>query len=179
MHKIQVGQPLVAGKTHWPECVEFNLYDNSLELRLFFGRPSKAEIRGVQDGACSFGFLTSGDVLFFLYRFAGVSWSDVPYSWHLVPPERRVFPAMPDTGETRGLLQVILIDAETGIVQALRAVTLGRDFTRLFLRAIRAQASMSWCGQAEYDRQLAAVYQRYPTTDKLLAAARAQTNGGA
>src|SRR5262249_51021220 len=116
MHAIQVGQPLVVGRMHWPEVGEFNLNDNGLELLLFFRQPSYAEVRGVKQGECQFALVVYGDVLFFLYHFAGVPWSDAPNSWHLVPPDRRVLPAMHDTGATRGLLQVILTDAETGIV---------------------------------------------------------------
>jgi hypothetical protein len=132
----------------------------------------------VTAGECSFSLVISGEVLFFLYRFAGIPWSDALYSWHLVPEERRVLPSAQDTDQARGLMQIILTDADTGIVQALRAVTLGVDFTRLLLGAIRVQAATPWCGRAEYDRQLAAVYRRYPTTDKLLVAAAVQSNGG-
>src|SRR5262249_3425169 len=130
MCRIQVGKPLVAGRTHWLEAGEFNVYNNGLELRLFFPHPTEAEIRGVKQAACQFALFVAGDVLFFLYRFAGLPWSDAPYSWHLVPSDRRVLPAMQDTGGTRGLLQIILTDAETGIVQVLRAVTLSLEFTR-------------------------------------------------
>ena len=178
MHRIHVGQPLVEGQTRWPEAGEFNLYDNGLELRLFFRRLSKAEVRGVEQGECRFALVAEGDVLFFLYRFADLPWSDAPYSWHMVPPDRRVLPAMQDTGETRGLLHIILTDAETGIVQVLRTVTLSVDFTRALLGAIRVQASTPWCDQAAYDRQLAAAYERFPTTEAMLAAATVETSGG-
>jgi hypothetical protein len=163
MHAIQVRKPLVPGRTRWPEVGELNLYDNGLELHLFFRNPTKAEIRGVKQGNCACALVVLGDVLFFLYRFAGVPWSDAPYSWHRVPADRRVLPALQDTGQMRGLLQIILTDADTGIVQAQRAVSLSVDFTRALLSAIRMQASTPWCGQAEYDRQLAAVYERFPS----------------
>jgi hypothetical protein len=180
MIAVTVGNPLVPGRTSWPEQSDFNLYDNGLELRLFFARPSAREVEDVRAGPCEFALRALGDVVFLLYRFgASVAWSDSPFSWWLVPEARRALPSAVDTGETRAVLQVILADAASGIVRALRAVSLSPEFTRALLGAVRVQASTPWCGREDYDRQLAEAYRRYPTSDALLAAATARTAGGA
>jgi hypothetical protein len=181
MYEIEVGKLYAPGVTSWPERGEFLLYDAGLELRLFFGSPTPREVNAVRKGPCRFALKVEGDVLFLLYQFGTedeVPWSDVPFTWHLVPEDRRTLPSAQDTGETRAVLQTVLIDASTGIVRAIRAVSLSPDFTRALLGAIRVQASTPWPGRADYERQLADVYRRYPTTEALLASATHQTQGG-
>lgn len=182
MPTISVGQPLVPGRASWPEGSDFNLYDAGLELRLFFTSPSRAEVRGVKTGTCEFALYhhepAAGGPVFLLWHFAGIPWSDSPFTVFLVPENRRVMPSAADTGETRGVLQVILTGADDGIVRAIRAVSWSPEFTRAMLGAIRAQASTPWPGPAEYDRLLAGAYRQYPTTEAMLGAATCRTRGG-
>ena len=181
---LQVGKPLVPGRTAWPEKADFNYYDAGAELRLFFPTPPPAEVAAVRAGPCDFALAVAGDVLFLLYRFgragAGVPWSDAPFSWHLVPEGRRQMPPTPWElrPDTRALLQVILTDAATGLVRVLRAVSLAPDFTRALFAAVAVQAATLWCGPAAYDRQVAAAYRRWPSSEALLAAV-ARCAGGA
>jgi hypothetical protein len=181
---LQVGKPLVAGRTAWAELADFNYYDAGAELRLFFLAPTAAEVEAVRAGSCDFALAPSGDVLFLLYRFgragAGVPWSETPFSWHLVPEGRRQLPPAPgEVGpDTRALLQVILTDAATGLVCALRAVSLAPDFTRALFAAVAAQAAAPWCGPAAYDRQLAAACRRWPSSEALLDEAEARYGDG-
>jgi hypothetical protein len=182
---LQVGKPLVPGRTAWPEQADFNYYDGGAELCLFSFTPSVAEVEAVRVGPCDFALAPSGDVLFLLYRFgragAGVPWSDAPFSWHLVPEGRRQLPPAPGelSPDTRELLLVILTDAATGLVRVLRAVSLAPDFTRALFAAVAAQAAAPWCGPAAYDRQLAEAYRRWPSSNNLLTAAVARCAGGA
>lgn len=184
MHEYAVGKLYIPGRTSWPEGGEYNYRGSQHELRLFFRRPSAAEVDAVRQGPAEFGLVAEPwvpgcEVLVLLYRFGGdAGWSDAPYSWHLVPPDQRTRPEPEATAETRALLHVLLVDADTGLVQALRVLTLSPDFTRLLHAAIRAQALRPW-RVTRYDARLAALYQRYPTSEALLERADARCVGGA
>jgi len=56
--------------------------------------------------------------------------SDALYSWHLVPEGQRSLPPAAESAQTRALLHVILVDADMGIVLAVRMVSFSPDFTR-------------------------------------------------
>lgn len=179
-HKISVGELLVSGKTSWPQTCEYNYYHNGHELRLFYATPTEKEVEGVKKGECEFAFLADGPVIFVMYRFGQAPWSDTPYSWHLVPDDMKpAMPTSPQTAETRAILSVILVDALTGIVKALRAVTFSPHFTHLLHAAIAAQASTPWVGRKAYDEHLAACYRKWPTATSMLRDARERTRGGA
>jgi hypothetical protein len=78
----------------------------------------------------------------------------------------------------RLLLQVALVDAVTVEVKALRGVSLSPEFSRALAAAVQAQSLRPWRGRDDYDRQLAEVYQRYPSTEALRAVATAHGEGG-
>lgn len=184
MHDYRVGQPYSPTRRGWPEIAQYNYRQGGHELVLFFRSPTSREIRAVRQGAAEFALYHHEDLVVLLYRFGppgeGVPWSDAPYTWHLVPPEQRTLPPAGDElgPEARALLSVILVDAGTGIVRALRQVSLSPEFTRALHDAIREQAARTW-SEPVYDAQVDMLYGRYPTTEALLAAARARTAGGA
>jgi hypothetical protein len=183
MHAIEVGQELVPGHGPWPELSEFNLLNTGPELMLRFGRPTAAEVEAVRAGSCAFALAEAEGALFFLYTFgtpgAGVPWSDAPYCCHFVPPDRRPGLALFATAATRWALQVVLLEAGTGIVRAARLVMLSPRFTRELARAVQQQGLGPAPGRREWGRRVAAAYRRYPNTEALLAAALAWTEGGA
>lgn len=164
----RVGELYHPTRRSWPEVALYQYRGGSHELVLFLPRPTSREVRAVRQGLASFAFYADQNLLVLLYAFGdGLPWSDAPFSWHLLPEAERVLP--PETrGEERALLSVVLVDAETGIIRALRVVTLSPTFTRLLHDAIREQAARPWPGDALYDAQLAALYQRYPSTTALL-----------
>jgi hypothetical protein len=107
---------------------------------MFFEAPRPA----VRNGKCEFAVTVEGPVIFFLYRFGHtITWSDVPYSWCLVPEVQWSLPE-PEGEESPALLHIILVNAGTGIVRVLRGVTLSPAFTQALDEAIRAQAAAPW-----------------------------------
>lgn len=181
-HALQVGQPYHPQRTRWPEGAHYAYRAGHHELLLFLDSPTAREIAAVRTGApqCALYTDDAAGLLVLLYQFgASVPWSDAPFSWHLLPAAERVVPPLSGAGEeSRALLQAVLVDAATGTVQAIRAVTLTPAFTAQLHAAIRRQAARPW-DRAAYDRALDALYQRYPTTRALLAATTARSRGGA
>ncbi|GIW06340.1 MAG: hypothetical protein KatS3mg060_1145 [Dehalococcoidia bacterium] len=179
-HLLQVGAPYLPGRTRYPEAVQYTYRAGGHELLLWLSSPSPREVESIQRGRASFALSIEPPLIVLLYRFApAITWSDAPFSIHLVPPAQRVLPPpLGQAEESRALLQVILVDADTGIVRALRQLTWSPAFTAAIHAAIAAQATMTWDAQA-YDAALRQLYQRYPTSEALLSTATARTEGGA
>lgn len=187
MHRIEVGRPLRPGLTRLPESAQY-IYDaGGHSLLLWLARPSQAEDKAVKSGRVEVALLElpeAPDALWLLYSLEGpggrgIPWSDAPYSWHLVPEDRRATPGMLTEAPQRALLQIILCDASTAIVQALRVVTLSPEMSGALHDAILQQSVRPWPGRSAYDRQLEVAYRRYPTTEAMLAAAAYRCEGGA
>lgn len=180
MHELRVGQPYHPGRQSWPEVAQYQHRGGGHELLLCLACPTGTEVEAVRRGEAEFALYAHEDLIVLLYRFGaagrGIPWSDAPYSWHLVPAGERALP--PDVaGNERALLTVVLVDAATGIIRALRVVSWSPAFTAAVHAAIRAQAARPW-SEAVYDAALDLLYARYPTTGALLERAVARTTGG-
>ncbi len=189
MRDLQVGKPCRPGLTSAPagaestrrgaepklaEGAEYAFRGGEHELVVRLGGITRRELDDVNDGECEFALVVENDVLFFLYRFGrSLPWSDAPSSWWLVPEAERV-PPPARQAERPPLLQVALVDAATGIVRALRAVSLSPAFARALEAAIRVQASRPWAGRDAFDRQVADAYGRCPESRSMLSAAFAR-----
>ena len=180
MPLYEVGKPYNPARPSWPEGAQYNYRSGQHELILFYRSPQKSETMDVRKGDCEFGLLVEGDVIFLLYRFGeSLPWSDATFSTHLVPEDERSTPQPELSTEIRALLSVILVDAATGIIKAMRAVTLSPSFTAKLQHEIYEQSVRAWPGPREYARQLQDAYRRYPTSDEMARAALARTKGGA
>lgn len=179
MHKLTVGQLYLAGRRSWPEAAEFNFRGGAFELRLFLPGLRADEIQDLRQGRTEFALVVEGDVILLLYRFGGsIPWSDAPYTIHLVSEADRRPPMALATEQSRDVLQVVVVEATTGIVQALRLVSFSPAFSRALRGAIAAQLARPWPGRTEYDRQVDEIYRRYPVQSDMLKIARARCAGG-
>jgi hypothetical protein len=163
MHLYKVGELYIPGRTSWPEAGEFNYRGGEHELRLFWPNPSPEEVGAVAKGPAQFALFVDGTQIIFLYRFGTQPWSDAPYTWHRVAPAERVEPALLSADE-RVLLSVILVDAATGLIHVLRAVSLSHEFSRRLHDEIRQQAAAPY-NASIYDRHLAQIYGRNSSDD--------------
>ena len=184
MNLYITGQIYHPGRTSWPEAVEYNYREGAHELRLFLASPSAGEVAGIEAGPAEFGLLAEKEAIFLLFQFGGgqpgqgLPWSDAPYNWWLNPAEMRTLPN-PEPGEQeRALLHIFLVDAESGILRAQRALTFSPAFTAALHSAIRRQARQAWDGQAAYDKALGRIYRRHPDAAAMLAGADARCMGG-
>src|SRR5262249_29778903 len=91
--------------------------------------------------------------LFLVARFGPSLSFDASYQWHRVNPADKVPP--PPHEETSpapwAQVSIILVDALTGLVRALRAVSYSPEFTRALHRAIAEQAAAPFDADA-YER---------------------------
>lgn len=179
MQVLAVGKPYIEGKTSWPEAVDYNYRSRTHELRLFYPNVQPREIADVARGPARFALAVRGDVILLCWRFGGLPWCDATYSIHLVPADERQEPPEPPTPETRALLQVILVEATTGIVKAMRAVSFAPDFTRRLHAAIREQLSRPYPGEDAYLAQITRLYSSYTSPQIATQLAVATCRGGA
>lgn len=161
-----VGKPYNPDMPLWPgNRAEWRLSEDGVELLLFMAGPTDEEVEDVRAGRSKFALVAGEHALVLAYRFGSQPWSDAPWQ------------ACRQTDLTAGLidgptgqhltLMVYLIDSTNGILKAIRMTTWNGDFAGVVSRAIRRQLrnqSTDEQGAAE----IAAWYQRYPTTKKLV-----------
>jgi hypothetical protein len=172
-----VGQPYDPSRRSWPEGADYNYRCGQHELRIFLADPSPQEVQAIDSGPVEFGMLAEPEGLFVVTRFGLTLSFATSYSWHRVDPAERVPP--PPHEETspalRALLTLLLVDAATGLVRALRAVSYSPEFTRAIHWAIGGQIA------APYD---AAAYERWAdamlrlTTSRLWVRTSIRCRGG-
>jgi hypothetical protein len=153
MHRFEVGQLYNPRIRRWPEGMEYAYRGGHHELVLFWESPPAGEIEAVRKGRLDLSVLESGPVILVLFRIAGAcDWSEAPFSWHRVPLGQRVSPPTPSR-EERALLEIFLVDATTGLLQAIRVVTLTPGQTSYLHGAIQRQAVYD-AEPPTYDKEL-------------------------
>ena len=151
----------------WEEGVEYSFRDGGHELRLHYRQLTQREIHVVQNGSIELGLFYERDILLFLYNFQSIFWGSCVYHWHMIPKEERTIPLLPGHDQRlRVTLSVVLIEASTGIVAALRPVRLPSTFARVLHEHIGEQIL------CPYDRRhvqsvLTTLEQRGETLDTL------------
>ncbi len=160
MYRYEIGKPYSANRRQWDEGTQFNWRSNSLILEMFFRHPKPVEIQAMKQGEATFGLVVQHDVLLLVFKFGVIPWSDAAYTWHRVPKNEQTLPSLDLGPEARHLLNIFLIDADTGILLAIRQCSFSHDFTVALLTAIVEQSKRPFDTVA-YDRQLRAIYAQY------------------
>ncbi|MBA4184972.1 MAG: hypothetical protein H0X49_13340 [Acidobacteria bacterium] len=178
MQIVAIGKPLFEGRTELPEAIEYNYQAGDHTLLLSMENLHPREIEAVRQDEAKFGLYCENSILFLLYRFGdALPWSDSAFSWWNVAEEDRRIPSPPENPATRILLKIILVEAATGIVKAIRVTTLSPVFTEKLHDAIREQATSEEFSRTEFVSRSLQIYQKY-TPAELAANAVVKTNGG-
>jgi hypothetical protein len=139
---LKVGEPYMGKKRGWPQGAQYNFDAAGHILQLFFERPTMGEVQAIQKEKIELALYVTDDdqIIELAYSAPGIPWSDAPYYWHLVPHERRAMPQELE-GEQRPLLEIHLVDTATGLLRAIRKVSMSPAFGARLHEAIRAQAA--------------------------------------
>jgi len=137
MHVLTVGGPYNPGRRRWPEGPHLRLTPAGCELALFYAQPTRAEVHNVRTGLAQFAWLDAGPVSVLAFRFGTMPWSDVPYEPWKEPDADRGVPAG-DAGNSLAL-QIVLADASTGLVKALRLLAWEPGFAQAVRDTLRRQ----------------------------------------
>jgi hypothetical protein len=174
-----VGKPY-QGEIPTSDATQYNYRGGQHEMLIFMSRPLSTELEAIQRGTWQFGLLVRPEVLFLLYKPGSMPWSDAPYSWWQVKrrlPEEAVEPFDLPTEHSRALLTVIVVDAATGLVAAIKGVTFSPGFTQALHDAIRAQMAHE-VSAAAYDQAVTRYYSIYTATEQMLPQLAARCTGG-
>ena len=162
MDTIAIGQPYDASITSWSEGCHYNYDTSGHWLHYLYSKPSKIEIDSIQTGEAQFALYVREPVLFLLHQFGDMAWNDASYNWWLVSEEFRKVPEQ--TEGLHALLKVVMVDTDTGVVVALRALTFSAEFTKRLEEVIRGQSEQPW-SKAHHEEAVRYVYGRYSTMD--------------
>lgn len=175
----KVGQPYSPTKRNWPEGVDYNYRAGEHELRLFFRSPNPQEVESVRTGPSQFAFTVLDGIIFFCYRFGpALPWGDCAYSIYLIPENERTVPEMPKTDVERALLTTMLIDAENGIIRAMRVTSFSPRFTRELHQAITNQANIPFPGMEQHLARGLAIQAKYTSAHLATVMAKVRCRGG-
>ncbi|MBF9135232.1 hypothetical protein I0C86_41010 [Plantactinospora sp. S1510] len=164
MHAYRVGGLYNASRTSWNEGTYLRFTAAGPELILFFARPSAKEIADLRRGAPWFAWIDSEHVGLLAFKFGtAIPWSDAPYH-----PGRESEPVTFDhQGDNHLLLLVLLVDADTGIIRAMRQVTWPPAFAQRVARSIRRMSATPYSERA-FDLALNQLYRQWPGTEQLV-----------
>ena len=138
----------------------------ALNLVLFIHRPNELETMAFQELTPRVGVHLEEPVIWLLFDLPTVHTADAPFTPHLVPPEARHFPR-PRTPETRYPLTVVMADAATGIIKALRYATLSPAISRQMHGAAAALLHRPF-DNGKYHRAVDDMYNRHPDPSSML-----------
>lgn len=169
-HTLAVGKLYHPGRQQWPEGADYNFRDRGHEFRIFIPNASPAEIAAVHEGRVEFGLIVDLPELYVISRYWHPNEPRVIMSFHcsysihrLDHDSRTLPPAWEDTSPAlRALVTIILVEATTGIVLALRALTYSPEFTRTLHHAIAEQAVMPY-DPAEHEARVDAKVRAFDT----------------
>ena len=157
-----VGEPYNPQVPRWPELAEYIFGNGQHELVLFLENPDQDEIDSVNSGPSHLAMVFMESVIFLLYSFdPDIPWGESAYSIHLVPEADRQLP--PESiAETESTLNVVLVDAASGIIKAMRTVTLSPDFTGTLHQTVREQVERPF-NEISYRVAVQHIYDKFTT----------------
>jgi hypothetical protein len=159
---LAIGEPFPFSCERLPEGPIYNFDLGGHMLHYFFRMPTPSEISSLQSGEAEFGLYVHGPAIFLLHRFGEMLWQDSSYSWWLVAEEARKIPTVGDG--LHALLKVVMVDTETRIIVALRALTFSPVFTEELHQAILGQIERPW-NRDQYEQTVRDLYERHTTIE--------------
>lgn len=164
----QVGELYNPAVTSWPdERMEWTLSPQGVELLLTYSHPSDAEVDAVRRGPARFALLAGDGALILAHRFEPLPWADTP--WQASRQRLPVGVEAAGDGE-RLIVSIVLVDAATGVIKAVRVVTWPERFATAMAHAVLRQAQTAAPDEVGA-REIEAWYRRYPSTPELVRAA--------
>lgn len=139
VREVAVGSLYQAGARNFLEGAHVSITPGGVELAIFMDEPTVGEVQAIQGKSPAMYLVERPNTMLFLAQF-GDLWLDAPYSIHRIPAAFRGSPPAPLQGYG-WLLTVVVVDAGTGIVRAMRRLALSNRFSNAALRVLAEQAN--------------------------------------
>lgn len=176
-HICVVGQEFNKGVKTWPEGTIFDYTAGGCRLLLSYRNPTTRE-KAAFSGPARFALISKYGLIFLLFKFGDMPWQDAPYSYWLVPEQIRPDPqADLNKPGNRLFVSCFFIDAATGILEEMRAMTFSPAFTTQLLQCVKEQ-SQNPVTVEEQSIAVARINQQYPTPKAMIQEALVQCRGG-
>jgi hypothetical protein len=157
MQKLEVGKPYQEGLNRIHESIVFDFNQGGGFLRIVFDSPLESEIRDINEGKIKLGLLEEAGIIFFFIKFGKLPWMDAPYNVALSKP----YDLEELTDENTGYaVQIVVIDGMTGIVQALKLISLPYTMSKRFKELVEKQRKTQI---KDFDMVLNKIYSKYDT----------------
>lgn len=172
-----VGEEFNKGVRSWPEATVFEYTAGGCHLLLSYRNPTAREKKAFSGGA-RFALFCKSDLIFLLFKLGDMPWQYAPYSYWLVPEESRPDPeADMNMLGNRLLVSCFFINAATGILEEMRAMTFSPQFTTQLLQCVKEQAENPVTIE-EQSLAVARINQQYPTPKAMVRDSLVQCRGG-
>lgn len=166
MWRLAIGQPYDSTVSSWPERSEYRIFGGNHLLQVCAGNLSPGFVERFQTAPIRLGLYVQEGVVFVLFRIDGCyDWSDQALHMQLLPAEdRSADPYIPGTHQ---ILSVVLVNADNGLVEAIRVVTWSKHGSELLLRKLNAQLDDDAFTPERHQAIIDRVYRQYPHSAKL------------
>jgi hypothetical protein len=155
MHLYEVGKPYMPGRQSYPEEADYNCREGEYSLVIFLHRPTRKELEAIKSGPVEFGFFAEPQGLFLITRFGRALTFDCSFHAQrltaVTGEQAQPHPMEEVSPKLRAAMHILLIDADSGIILALRRCTFSPEFTRSLHRAIADQVVAEY-NRVEHDR---------------------------
>lgn len=159
--KIEVGTLYKDGKTKYNEGVIFNVTNSGLQLEVYFNNPTQKEIDSFKSTAqYKFGLFKKDGILFFLSKFDNLNWMDAPYSVGLNEDVDSIILQEPTTGNGYNL-NVVLINAATGVLVSSRIIGLQHRFSKILKIEFDKQKALGKIDKIAHANNLNKIFASY------------------
>lgn len=169
--RLAVGEPFAPGVTYvGVERFEYRYTNGTHLLQYIMGGITEREINAFKHGVMHVGLYARGDSAFFLFRIQDLyDWSDQAFSINALPEDAREIPNA-GPGANKIVLSMVLVDADSGLVRALRAVTYSAHMSELFERLLRRQVLNNLTAE-QHQLNVEATYRQFPHSRDLVRSA--------
>ena len=141
-HVYKLGCPYEQPSEIYRQSFTYNIRYGHHEAALFIDYIEPSDVVRFNHHSIQFGYWWDKPVLWFLAKFGTEPWSDTSFSMYRVqPPEARHIENL-NTPSTRYPITLILVEATTGIVTALRTATMSPEMSLEIFQIVTLQMEL-------------------------------------
>lgn len=143
-----------------PGEISFTLNPEPM-LILNWKKITEKELANIKNGDFKMRITYYDDIAFILAKFAGQPWMDAPYSAWL-DGELPLSAILTPQSEIK--LKIVLVEAETNTIRAVRTVSLDLGTSRRLISCIQVQLETEF-NKEKYFKDLAEIYKKFSSND--------------